>query len=173
MLSKAIFVHITFSNGDYLLSEEEKDLQKALAVRALMSFIQVSYMSTNHFYDLFTYKHQDWSMRTLFKIISCECNLSETNPRIVYFHIDEFNALYEKDINLFIDMVKILSAPLCKPPPGMFYFVLFTGTSYTAIKESFPVTFSHPNIELQMKILDKNGNCFFLLFFSSCFYFHY
>jgi hypothetical protein len=78
---------------------------------------------------------------------------------MLYIHLDEVNHLYNEDPSIFKTAIRLLSMYLSTPPEGFFYFVLFTGTAYTQMR-NLGVSESFPLVELLMKVLDKNGAIF-------------
>jgi hypothetical protein len=161
MLSNAVFIHITFANGNELLNEEKEnmDIQCSLIVRALRHLFGLTLMSISAFCRQFGARIKNWNIQTLLEVAVKYADKTQdpTEPRMVYIHLDEFNHLYDCDPKkVFKEAINILSRPLNTPPEGIFYTVLFTGTAYTKMLE-LSVSESNPLLEIPMKVLDFAG----------------
>jgi hypothetical protein len=157
LLSNSIFIHITFANGNALLPHETQNVETALVVRGIRSLFGLTEMKISMFYTQFGEKIKKWNLDTLTEIAHRYFSNDRSTPTMIYIHLDEFNHLYNKDFEIFKQVVDLLSTPLCTPLPGVFYDVLFTGTAYTGMKK-LGVSESYPLTELPMQILDIEGN---------------
>jgi hypothetical protein len=161
MLSNAVFIHITFANGNDLVNEEKEnmDIKCSLIVRALKHLFRLSSMSISGLYNQVGKYVKNWNIEKLLEVAVkySDKNQNPTKPRMVYIHLDEFNHLYDCDPKkVFKEAINILSRPLSTTSKGIFYTVLFTGTAYTGMSE-LGVSESNPLIEIPMKVLDFAG----------------
>eukprot|EP01124_Arcella_intermedia_P007105 TRINITY_DN1430_c0_g1_i2.p1 TRINITY_DN1430_c0_g1~~TRINITY_DN1430_c0_g1_i2.p1 ORF type:complete len:744 (-),score=64.64 TRINITY_DN1430_c0_g1_i2:167-2398(-) len=152
-LENVTFIHITFANGNSLLPEERGNIQLALIVRGIRNLFNIT-TPLGIFYRQYQETIKSWDLNTLLLIAK---NLSKSErTQMIYIHLDEFNHLFNENPEIFKDAVRLLSSPLCSPFPGVFYYVLFTGTAYYEMKK-LGVSESYPLIEIPMKILDRQG----------------
>ena len=157
ILSNSIFIHITFANGNALLSHETENIETALIIRGIRNLFNLSHTPLDFFCKQYENKLKSWTLTDLQSIARQYFSRDTSAPTMIYIHLDEFNHLYDKDPKVFKNVVDLLSRPLCTPLPGVFYHVLFTGTAYTEMK-MLGASESYPLKELPMQILDTEGN---------------
>ncbi len=142
-LDSCKMIHITFGNGCCLDPEEDTSVDSALVGRAIRFLFKFSTPIAELKQSFPFIKRMTWPQ--VIDIV-----LAEFQPKMIYVHLDEFNAL---PMPLLKQVVHRLTDHMLVPSKH-FFWPLFTGTTYFTMKQVGTET-SNPLVELPIKILSE------------------